>query len=241
MNNKECAARESVVFSLVALAVSVVACGAWTIGFTYEYSRILAPAIFLCLVGGVLGAVGLVRGIFRNKVRRWSVYCAVAILVALPPLCLQAIFAIGVRSRAAFEQTRTNRQNMRLLREAIVSYAQTHGGHLPEAESWCGSLLTKENSLSKNDFVHPVLAGIMIAYNAQLSGLKLSDVAEDTVLFFEARGGWNLTGGQELLETDRSASRADIMLLNGKIQSYWLERGGVRAYGDKFVPVRWKP
>jgi hypothetical protein len=241
MSTKECAVHESVRFPLLALALSVVGSVAWTIAFVHGYFAVLMPAAVSCFAGGMLGAIGLVRGVCSSKKCRWFVCSAGAVLIALPPLYLQTAFVVGARSRAAFEQTQTSRHNMRLLREAILSYVHTHDGHLPEAESWCDSLLTKENSLSKNDFVHPVLAGIMIAYNEQLSGLKLSDVAEDTVLFFEARGGWNLTGDQDLVETDRSASRADIMLLNGNIQTYWLERGGVRAYGDKFVPVRWKP
>jgi hypothetical protein len=241
MSTKERSAGEAVTFSLVALALSVVACGAWTIGFVYGYPRILAPAAFLCLVAGVLGAIGLLSGIFRHKASRWLVYCACAILVVLPPLCFQAAFAIGARSRAAFEQTQTSRHNMRLLREAILSYVQTHDGHLPEAESWCDSLLSAAPSLRYHNFEHPVLTGVVIAYNSHLSELKLTNVAEDTVLLFEAKGGWNLTGSRELLQKNRSATRADIMLLNGKIETYWLERGGVWAYDDKFIAPRWDP
>jgi hypothetical protein len=112
---------------------------------------------------------------------------------------------------------------------------------LPEAESWSDSLVLVNSSLGKRDFQHPVVAGVVIAYNHHLSGLKLSNIAEDTVLFFEASGAWNLAGNRDLLKKNRVATRADIMLLNGKIQTYWIDRGGVRAYDDKFVPVRWKP
>ncbi|MHC4168542.1 MAG: hypothetical protein ACYSWQ_16450 [Planctomycetota bacterium] len=241
MSSKECRAAESGAFSLVVLALSAVACGSWTISFVCGYFRILAPAAFLCLVGGVLGTIGLVRAIFRDRVRRCFAYYAFAILLVLPPLYLQAAFFIGVRSRAAFERKQTSRHNMKILREAILSYTRTHDGELPEAESWSDSLVLANSSLAKRDFQHPVVADVVIAYNQHLSRLKLSEVAEDTVLFFEASGAWNLAGNRDLLEKKRNATRADIMLLNGKIQTYWIDRGGVRVYDDKFVPVRWKP
>lgn len=61
----------------------------------------------------------------------------------------------------------------------------------------------------------------------------------DTVLFFEAKGGLNLTGSQELIDV-LETEFADIILANGRSKMYWVQEKGVSGDNYKFVSARWK-
>jgi hypothetical protein len=135
----------------------------------------------------------------------------------------------------------TSRYNIKFLREAVRVYTNANDGRLPNAENWGHSLLEIHPSLSAQNFKHPERPEIVIAYNVNLSGLQSSDIPDDTVLFFEAKDTPYASGEQELLDADASARTVDIMLMNGRIVTYWVEQGGTKGYNDRFLPVRWKP
>ena len=84
------------------------------------------------------------------------------------------------------------------------------------------------------------------AFNKNLSGMKLEDIPEDTVLLFEADGDWNLNGTSELLKTRYSKDGFIRMLFaDNKHRVYWYYEKAVRKFSkDKGMyhePPRWEP
>jgi hypothetical protein len=113
-------------------------------------------------------------------------------------------------------------------------YANDHEDRLPPAERWCDTLKNELGSpkvlKSPND---PSPEGCSYAYNSKLSGKKESEVAPDTVMFFETAGGWNQHGGRELLlPRPRSGDVYVIGLADGSVQ---------QISRDRIKALRWDP
>jgi hypothetical protein len=91
--------------------------------------------------------------------------------------------------------------NLHQLGLAVNQYAKVHEGCLPAADKWCDLLMESDPSLSRRIFECPTEKGGVCSYafNRKLDRLRLMDLPNDVVLLFEADGGWNLSGGQELL------------------------------------------
>jgi len=131
---------------------------------------------------------------------------------------------------------------MKLLAEAITKYSQANDGYLPAADRWCDLLMEQDENLSRDNFKHPEIQGSSVAFNKNLDGLRLVDIPDDVVLLFEAKGGWNLIGGEELLnKANPNRNFVDVLLVNREIKTYWVKCGGVKAYDGTFMPLRWKP
>lgn len=72
---------------------------------------------------------------------------------------------------------------------------------------------------------------INFAFNKNVSGLYLEDIAPDTVLLFEANGDWNLNGGAELLETRHHKHNViGVVLANGDMVKYMFYYNAYRSY-----------
>ena len=124
---------------------------------------------------------------------------------------------------------------------AVKHYTDAHDGHLPPADKWC-DLLMKHYGLSEKFFRCPgAKAGTCgYAFNKNLDGLHLyRDVRKhaEVVLVFDADGGWNLSGGEELLKMrHRGMKKKNCNLLFADFS--------VRSYDEEEFenePVRWKP
>lgn len=92
--------------------------------------------------------------------------------------------------------------NLRQLYQAISQYTETNDGYLPVANQWCDLLIEHDEKLTKDAFRYPHgKYGVYIfVFNENLDGLRLEDVANDTVLLFEIEEGWNHSGIAELIE-----------------------------------------
>lgn len=66
--------------------------------------------------------------------------------------------------------------------------------------------------------------------NAALGGVRLGDIEHpyETVMLFDAIGGWNLAGGKELV-VQRHASTANFAFADGHVQ-----------YRHRIGDLRWK-
>lgn len=69
-----------------------------------------------------------------------------------------------------------------------------------------------------------------IAFNRNLSGLDIKDIAPDTVLIWEANGERNLSGGSELLETRRKDQVIKVVLFDQSMVSYHYDHNAYRTY-----------
>jgi hypothetical protein len=86
---------------------------------------------------------------------------------------------------------------------------------------------------------------INFAFNKNVSGLPLEEIAPDTVLLFEANGDWNLNGGPELLETRRHKHNViGVVLASGEMINYMFYYNAYRSYEDgqmHYKELQWYP
>jgi prepilin-type processing-associated H-X9-DG protein len=90
--------------------------------------------------------------------------------------------------------------NMKQLALAVRIYSGDNNDHFPPAAKWCDSIKSEVGS----DRVYKCPAAdnnerCNYAYNSRLDGMEEKNIDPDTVLFFEIEGGWNVSGGPELL------------------------------------------
>jgi len=110
--------------------------------------------------------------------------------------------------------------NEHMLATAVKVYSTDNTNHFPPAVSWCYSIkvnvgsekafkCTAANSASRCDY----------AFNSKLDGMDESKIAPDTVMIFEADGGWNANGGPELMVTKPRHARVFVVAFaDGSVQ-----------------------
>jgi hypothetical protein len=113
-------------------------------------------------------------------------------------------------------------------------YANDHQDKFPNAKTWCDDLkdIVGNPKIYKapND---PSPSRCSYAFNESLSGVDESKISPQTVLFFEADGDWNLSGGPDLLLTrPRSGNVYVIGFADGSVQQ--LPASRIRS-------LRWNP
>ena len=161
------------------------------------------------------------------------------------------VVVLTARRRSWEEKSYSSVSNLRLLGKSFIGYAKNNNGYLPDANQWCDLLMRYDKTLTGQNFKHPLIKEweCNIAFNKNLNCLKLSEIPKDTVLLFEADGGWNLSGDKELFEKSRKEQTdyyfCYVLLADGNIESYRFEEGGYKTFDSKGVesikPLRWKP
>ena len=160
---------------------------------------------FTAVIGLVLGIVALVR-IDRSKGQLGGKGMAVAgmivsgaFLLLLPFLAAMFIPALAHAKQRAL--TIHCLSNVRQLDLALAMYADANV-QFPAGDKWCDAV--RQNVGRSSVFLCPEGkpgARSHYAFNAKLSGVSPKALAQPsrTVLLFETDGGWNLSGGKELL------------------------------------------
>jgi prepilin-type processing-associated H-X9-DG protein len=185
------------------------------------------------LVGLVLGIIALVK--IKNSQGRLpgaglaiagTAVSVLALLMWLPAL-------VKERKHAQME---TCVNNMKQLNLAAISYANEHNDQLPPATNWCDTI--QPNVVSVRIFQCPSgdrRSRSHYAFNAKLAGVQLKKITNPatTVLFFETDGGWNLSGGPELmLKSSRHRQVFVIGFADGHVES--VAEAGIKN-------LRWDP
>jgi len=90
--------------------------------------------------------------------------------------------------------------NVKQLSVALCICGDDNQGHYPVATNWCGAV--QGTGVSSQIFHCPADnsgSRCSYAYNAKLAGVEETKANPNTVMIFEAGGGWNASGGPELL------------------------------------------
>ena len=113
------------------------------------------------------------------------------------------------------------RGNLKEIRLALDMYRVDWDDHFPLAEDWADLPLVYLGG-NKEIFRCPSLPGEQCgyAYNAQLACRRLADIARpaQVVVVFDAKGGWNLSGGPELV-VSRHPDGPPIAFADGHVKS----------------------
>jgi len=130
--------------------------------------------------------------------------------------------------------------NARQLSQAARLYAGDHKDHFPEATNWCDALKTYVGDTSKV-YKCPAantLDGCDYTYNAQVAGLEISSVNPETVLLFESKDGWNLSGGSDMLLSEpRHGNRGRMKTVTVAFADGHVEE----LTQDRIRQLRWEP
>jgi prepilin-type processing-associated H-X9-DG protein len=172
--------------------------------------------IFSCgitaIVGLVLGIVSLVQ-ISKSQGRLKGQGLAIGGIIAsaLFLFVAPAMLLPALAKAKAKAQSINCMNNVRQITLAVVLHAQSNTNSYPPAATWCDAIQTEIGS----DKVLQCVAGdkehrCHYAFNAKLDGLTLDLVRNpaQTVMVFETDGGWNLSGGRELLPKKTRHGRA---------------------------------
>ena len=86
--------------------------------------------------------------------------------------------------------------NVKTITQGTLSYAAGHGGRFPDGSNWCDTVQVYLPSLGTmrcpNDGSSDRCS---YSLNAAIAGLPTNQVSPLTVVIFESRSGWNLSGG----------------------------------------------
>jgi prepilin-type processing-associated H-X9-DG protein len=212
------------------------------------------------LVLGILGVlscgstalVGLILGIVAmNQVRKTNgsmggggvalagtIVSAVFLVFTIPLAAAMLLPALSNAKQRAMTIQCMN--NMRQLSVATRMYAESHEEHFPAATNWCDAL---KEYVGDNTKVYKCVAANSAeacdyAYNAKVAGLDVKKVDPQTVLLFESKDGWNLSGGAEMmLSAPRHRSRGrkpvvTVAFADGHVEEVTAER---------LPQLRWEP
>lgn len=250
--------RETSRIAITALKISIVPIIFTLLFCFFTIIRLHAPAkycvaisICLAILAFLLGIVAVIRIIFSHKSLKGYTYSILAILLSLPFIFVLLSLTISILVRSEAEKANMGTYNLRLLGSELIKYADNHDGFFPVADQWCDALMDNNNELSEDNFRHPKpdrwkLKGTChFAFNKNLSGKKLKDISNDTVLLFEADGDWNLNGTAKLLKT-RYWDKGYITLfyVNKETSDYWYNKRAVRKFDSRsmyYEQPRWNP
>jgi len=194
---------------------------------------------------GITAFVGLILGIVAmNRVKKsngtldgFGVALAGTIVSAVFLLMIPVGAAMLLPALAKAKQralTINCVNNMKQLALAARIYSSDHSDRFPSATNWCDAL--KPEVGSENIFKCP--AGnqnerCTYAYNSRLDGLEETNINPSTVLFFETEGGWNVSGGPELmLKQARHGRTFVVAFADGSVQ---------QLTASRLATLRWDP
>ena len=201
---------------------------------------------------GLTAVIGLILGIVSMKQVRKSngtmggggiglagtIVSAVFIVFAIPMGAALFLPALAAAKQRAMTIQCLN--NVRQLSQAARLYAENHEEHFPAATNWCDAL---KEYVGNNTVVYKCPAanssgGCDYAYNSQVAGLDIKNVNPLTVLFFESKEGWNLSGGQEiLLSQPRHRGRGRLRVISVTFADGHAEEVTL----DRIPLLRWEP
>ena len=116
--------------------------------------------------------------------------------------------------------------NLKKIGEAILIYSDNNQGQYPDPDQWC-DLVIKSGHIKKERFLCP---SVKFKWERQLLPFPIPinrksyyamnpncepNSPPDTVLLFETIGGWNKSGGPELLTTENHRNHGCNILFNG--------------------------
>ncbi len=212
-------------------------------------SRMAITSLVLGILGlfscGLTALVGLVLGIIAMVKITKSNGELGGRGIALAGTIVSAVFLLFVPIQAglllpALANAKSKAQriscvsNLKQLAMAVRIYESDNNDHFPAATNWCDAI--QVNVGNPVVFRCPVADPSQrcgYAFNAKLANAEEGKVDPSTVMLFETDGGWNLSGGQELmLSQPRHRTMYVVAFADGSVQQVSAARLGT---------LRWDP
>ena len=186
--------------------------------------------LFSC---GATAVIGLIFGIISfSKIKKsqgrlsGSGLAIAGIVVSAIFILMLPVFAallLPALSKAkAKAQTIQCVNNAKQIAMGVIMYANANTNTCPAAASWCDDVLAEVGA----EKIFQCSAGNKVgrshyAYNTSLDCYDISEVKDPTttVLIFESTGGWNLSGGRELLlQNSRHNRKIVVGFVDGHVE-----------------------
>ncbi len=102
------------------------------------------------------------------------------------------------------------------LKYPFKEYADNHNGQYPPPNQWCDTII-EEHENSVRDLI--CKAGSTARSHYAMNPHATPDSPGNIVLLFETKGGWNQSGGPELLTTENHKGRGcNVLYVGGHVQ-----------------------
>ena len=204
-----------------------------------ELSKFSTMVGLVCLVvASILGFFGIL-----------SIICSRSRLIGLS-ICL-SIFLVGVFLGYLYLGSRLKygqhshiwvvmcKSNLDQLGVHIQIYSDEFDGRYPIPEQWCD--LLEKNSEDETEWFRKKLSCIAAVRGGDKASCHYAmnpncqpNSPNDMVLLFETKGGWNQSGGAELLTTENHKDKGCNILFNdGRVEFIKPEEIGQLNWGDK--------
>ena len=159
---------------------------------------------FTALFGLILGIIAMVKvknsggRLTGNGLALAGVIVSAVFLFMIPVLAALLLPALAQAKNKAQEINCVS--NEKQLALAIRIYSGDNKDQFPPASTWCDAIKNEMGTerILKCPGAKPGNR-CDYAFNAKLSGLDISKVNPQTVMLFESDGGWNASGGPELM------------------------------------------
>lgn len=178
------------VTSLVLGILGVATCG---------ITVLLSAPIGLILGFVAMRKIGKSQGQLRGKGVALAGIITSGVLIVLIPI-LAAILLPALAKAIPKAQEINCMNNEKQLALAVILYSNDHTNRFPPAAEWCDAIKPSVGSdMNFRCVAADPSSRCDYAFNSKLDGLELGKVNAQTVMIFEANGGWNANGGPELL------------------------------------------
>jgi prepilin-type processing-associated H-X9-DG protein len=171
----------------------------------------------------ILGIVAIVSINKSNGRLRGSGLAIAGIIVsAIVLLVLPALLLPALAKAKEKAWTVNCLNNVRQLNLALLTYANAHGDKYPPEETWCDAIQTYVSS----DKTFKCIADKQnsrcdYAFNTKLGDVSINKVRnpQTTVTVFETAGGWNATGGADVLpRPSRHGNKFVVAFADGHVE-----------------------
>lgn len=198
----------------------------------------------LALCGGITALAGLPLGIIALSKIKKSNGQLTGQGLAIAGICLSGMFLLFIPIQAglllpaiskARERAMTIKcvNNVKQLGLAVRIYATDKEDKFPPAATWCDAIQNDVGAPGPFQCPAHKEQRCGYAFNPKLSGKKADEVNPGTVLIFESDGGWNASGGVELmLKNPRHGRHFVVGFADGSVQQLTQEQ---------LVGLRWEP
>jgi prepilin-type processing-associated H-X9-DG protein len=193
------------------------------------------------VVGLVLGIVSLIK--IRNSQGRLGgqgyaiggiCVSAVMLFLAIPMTAMVAGMTLPALAKAKSKaQTINCVNNLKQISLGLRIYSSDHDDNLPPAATWCDAI---RNEIGGNTRVFKCPGDMngqrsSYAFNAKLNGLNVGKIDPQTVMLFECRGGWNMSGGPNDIVTHHGNTYT-VAMVDGSVQ---------QVSAARLKSLRWDP
>jgi len=196
------------VLSLIFVSTSIMLL--YTINETCGLYRIIkSTAVLATLASSTFTGILVIYKIRRSEVHLKGKGLAIVSII----LSFALFFVVLMKQRVlSVPYTMLCAQNLSNIGKALGVYANDNAETLPTASNWC-DLLIEHTTVTDKDFICPAsfLPVYSYAFNKNLDGLHFGEFPKDVVLLFEIKRGRNVSGGPELMTTERHNQRVCVL------------------------------